>query len=192
MALIIACLAGYIVYTKFIQKDDNTASTPTNMEESGNPKTNNNQIAETQGNQETTNYSDWTSYILSQSNLIVKAIRYDCDDESNNKTVDLTIEQLKAFFDKNKDNGLIHFIMDGTGDSECGDYLSLSYSSNGKTESLEIQENRLWAITDSKLYDVLTNSNIRIDDTNCTAENKECYSGYYGFNNTISFDEYFK
>ena len=155
-------------------------------------KKDNSQVNLTPSNQENINYSDWINYILSHSDLKAKAIRYDCDDESKNKTTDLTIEQLKSFFDKIKDNELTNYIMDGTGDSGCGKYLLLSYSVNSKTESLEIQEYRLWGITDMKLYNILENSNIRVDDTECTAENKECYSGYYGFKKEISFDDYFK
>ena len=49
MALIIVCLVGYIMYTKFIQKNDNPETKPNNTQENNNTQTDNNQQATNNG-----------------------------------------------------------------------------------------------------------------------------------------------
>lgn len=136
--------------------------------------------------------SEWIEYLLKQNELQMTVIRNDCDNPINNKKINLTSDQIEEFLNKLKSNEVIDYIMDGTGDTECGEYITASYKLNNKEESLEIDMIRLWAITDTGLYDVLKNSDIKKDYSGCSDKNNVCYSGYYGFKNDIDFSSYLK
>ncbi len=66
MALIIVVLAGYIVYAKIIQKDDNTESKSNNIQENNNSQNENNNT-QTDNNQQTTNTDLDISQISAES-----------------------------------------------------------------------------------------------------------------------------
>ena len=62
MALIIVCLAGYIVYAKFIQKGDNPEPKPTNTEENGNQTNNENNELKLENSLITDENAEYGSY----------------------------------------------------------------------------------------------------------------------------------
>ena len=137
-------------------------------------------------------YADWTSYVLEKTNIVAKVYRKDCNNESNNKTITLTTDQLKEIINKNKDNELTKSYSDMFIESGCDDYILVSYNVDGIDNNFEIHSDHLSNIGDTTLYSVLSSTVNKEDYSNCTATDKKCFSLTYYFKNNIDLSRYFK
>ena len=173
MALVIVCLLGYIVYTKFIQKSDTNT-----------PKDNNTQE---QGKNETSKEAHKSFAIKVQ-----KSYSFTEKKNVDGETIDSTrrIDLL--------DNGTYcRYYEAETESHDCGTYVidndvlyvsSLLYGGNGSTKSLEDVKTDKYTVKENGLYEYNTNNLVyNVDNKNINTVNggiiEELYDFLYDFDN---------
>ena len=129
MALIIFCLAGYIVYIKFIEKTGNQGSN--NAVNNGN---NSSQKVDS------ADYDAWMNYLLKQNITKITYERgwnYETDD-GNYPPKEVSLDTLKEFFKEFKSHKLVKENVQGRGDG--ANYINITYVKNGKEYKLSLDD----------------------------------------------------